>query len=405
MKKKYLAIGLMALSLMAKAQQPAPDTTFHKRTISKTQIEALVSTYTQAGNNSAITGGIGTEALTVVAPNLTITHQFRGSNTFIYHGGADIITSASSDNIDHIPMSASRTDVRSFSDLSYRRDLRKVDMGISGGFGFSLESAYFSVPVSLSVDYRERSKMRSYALSFQGYFDDLRWGRLAQDYFRPIRLIYPDELRYKNWFTEVKRNSYNIKFVFTQVINRRMVFALMPEFTYQQGLLCTPYHRVYFTDGSEKVENLPMQRFKVPLAARLNYFAGKRVILKGQYSYYWDNFGITGHGIELECAIKVKPVFTLSPFFRFYYQNGSKYFKPYRMHSSAEVYYTSDYDLSTMETYKIGLSMRYAPFHYFGKRFQFEEMALRYAYYRQSNGLQGHSVSLVIDVAAYGKQK
>ncbi|MCW3126716.1 MAG: hypothetical protein JWO03_2374 [Bacteroidetes bacterium] len=395
----------MALSLMAKAQAQQPDTTFRKRIVSKTQIEAVVATYVQDGNNSAVTGGIGTEALVVIGPNLKIRHQFRKYNTFVYHGGADFITSASTDNIDHIRSSPSRKDTRGFSDLSYRRDLKKIDMGISGGLGFSVESDYFSVPVSLSLEYREPKRMRTYNLSFQAIFDDLRWGRLNPDYLRPVELIYPSELRYQNWFTEYKRNSYNIKIAFTQVINTRMVASLMPEFSYQTGLLSTPFHRVYFTDGSEKVENLPMQRIKVPIAARLNYFAGKRTILKGQYSFYWDNFGIVSHGIELECAIKVKPVFTISPFFRFYYQAGARYFRPYMAHDPGESFYTSDYDLSTMETYKAGLSFKYAPFSYAGKRFQFEEMMLRYAYYRQSNGLWAHIVSLVIDIAAYGKQK
>ena len=390
---------------MAKAQPQQPDTAFRKRTISKTQIEAVVSTYTQDGNNSAVTGGIGTEALVVIAPHLKITHQFRGYNTFTYYGGADFITSASTDNIDHIRSSPSLKDTRGFSDLSYRRGFKKIDMGISGGLGFSLESDYLSVPVSLSLDYREPSRMRNYSLSFQANIDDLRWGWLNAGYLRPVELIYPSELRYKDWFTTVKRNSYNAKFSISQVINKRMALTLMPEFSYQNGLLSTPFHRVYFTDGSEKVENLPMARYKIPMAARLNYFAGKRTILKGQYSFYWDSWGIISHGIEAECAIKVKPVFTVSPFFRFYYQSGARYFRPYMAHAPAESFYTSDYDLSAMRSYKAGLSLRYAPFIYAGKRFQFEELILRYAYYRQSNGLWAHMVSLVIDIAAYGKQR
>ena len=395
----------MALSLMARAQEVKPDSIYTKRTVSKTQIEAVVSTYAQDGNNSAVTGGIGTEALVVIGPNLKISHQFKKYNTITYHGGADFITSASTDNIDFVRMSASHKDTRGFSDISYRRDLRKTDLGITAGTGFSLESDYFSVPVSLSLDYREPSRMRSYSVAFQAFFDDLRWGRLNPDYLRPVKLIYPVELRYKNWFDNVKRNSYNVKFSFTQVINKRMVAAFFPEFSYQWGLLSTPFHRIYFSDGTEKVENLPTQRFKLPLAARLHYFVGKRTILKGQYSFFWDNFGIVSNGLELEFAVKLNPIFTLSPFARFYHQSGSKYFKPYKEHSSSETYYSSDYDLSTMQTYKAGIGLRYAPFHYVGKRFQFEEMNLRYTYYRQSNGLWALMVSLVIDVAAYGKQR
>jgi hypothetical protein len=256
----------------------------------------------------------------------------------------------------------------------------------------------------LSLSYTEPNKMRSYELTGQAYIDDLRWGRLNPGYFRAVKLIYPDELRYKNWFTETNRNSYAIKAGFTQVINRRMIIALLPEFAYQQGLLSTPFHRAYFTDGTERVENLPMQRIKVPLAARLHYFAGSRTILKAQYSFYWDSWGIVGNAIELETAIKVLPVFTISPFFRIYHQTGSPYFRPYAEHSPTAAYYSSDYDLATMLTYEAGIALRYAPHHYVGKQFQFDELVLRYAYYTRSNGLQAHSLSLVIGVGIAGKK-
>ena len=401
MKKNYLAIGLLAINLLAQAQ--SPDSTFKKRIVPKTQIEAVFSSYVQDGNHSAVTGGIGTEALVVIAPSLNIVHNWRGYNTIHYHGGADFITSASTDNIDHILSSASRKDTRGYSDLSYTRALHKTDLSITAGTGFSIESDYFSVPASLGLHYREPSQMRSYDLSFQVFFDDLRWGRLNPGYFRAVKLIYPDELRYKDWFTITHRNSYNLKFAFTQVLNRRMTLTFMPEFTIQQGLLSTPFHRVYFTDGTERVENLPMQRIKVPLALRWQYFAGRRTIIKAQYSFYWDDWGIISHGIELETAIKVTPVFTLSPFFRFYHQVGSRYFKPFQQHSAVGNFYTCDYDLATMQTYKAGLGLRYAPYHYVGKRFQFQALNLRYAFYAQSNGLQAHAVSLIFELAASGK--
>ena len=401
MKIKYLTIALLALQLTTRAQQP--DTTFKKRIVPKTQIEAIIGTYTQDGNHSAVTGGIGTEALVVIAPSLRIAHHWRGYNTIHYHGGADFITSASTDNIDHILSSASRKDTRGYSDLSYTRTLHKTDLAMTIGTGFSIESDYFSVPASLSLSYSEPNKMRSYDLSLQVYIDDLRWGRLNPGYFRAVKLIYPEELRFKEWFTITHRYSYNIKGSFTQVLNRRMTLTFMPEFAVQQGLLSTPFHRVYFTDGTEKVENLPLQRIKVPLAVRWHYFVGQRTILKAQYSFYWDDFGITSHAMEAEAAIKIAPVFTLSPFFRFYQQSGSRYFRPFGLHAPSSVFYTSDYDLSTMLSYKAGLGLRYAPYHYIGKRFQVEALQLRYAFYAQSTGLLGHVVSLVIELAAYGK--
>jgi Protein of unknown function (DUF3570) len=404
MRRKFLAIGIMALALLAKAEQPS-DSLYKKKVLSKTDIQLVMSYYHQDGNNSAVTGGIGTEHLTVSAPKITVAHTFGTYNTITMDIGADVVTSASTDRIDAIRSSASLRDTRSHGSLGYTRRLHKQDLSIGGNIGFSLESDYFSVPVAISAAYTEPSRMRSYQIAVQCAFDDLRWGRLSPIYFAPVKLIYPDELRYKEWDSIYLRQSYNIKLGFTQVLHKRLILGLYPELTVQQGLLSTSFHRVYFDNGAHRVEHLPSSRIKVPLGIRLNYFAGKRTILKTQANLYQDNFGITAGGIELEAAIKVSSVWTVSPFARVYHQSASTYFRSYMAHSTTDRFYTSDYDLSDMTTYKAGINLRYAPFAHWGKRFIFDEIGLRYSYYYQSNGLYAHCISMLIDVSTVRRSK
>ena len=77
------------------------------------EIEAnfLSSYYNQDGNNSAVTGGIGTEALTDFANVFIINVPIDSVNAISLFGGADAYTSASSDNIDTNVSSASMTPV------------------------------------------------------------------------------------------------------------------------------------------------------------------------------------------------------------------------------------------------------------------------------------------------------
>ena len=180
--------------------------------------------------------------------------------------------------------------------------------------------------------------MRSYSFGFSSAFDDLRWGRGNKEYRRPVTLIYPSELRYKQWYDTYKRDSYDLKFGFTQVLSKKVLFGIFPEVIIQKGLLATPFHRVYFNDNSLRVENLPKKRIKFPLALKLNAFLGTRFILKNQYSFYIDNFGIIANAIETEGSLKINPQVTISSFFRFYHQSASKYFKPYKEHSPNETY-------------------------------------------------------------------
>ena len=69
--------------------------------IKKTDIELLYNHYVQDGSNSAVTGGIGTEKLIVYAPAIKVSHKSK-QNIFSLNAGADIISSASTDNIDFI---------------------------------------------------------------------------------------------------------------------------------------------------------------------------------------------------------------------------------------------------------------------------------------------------------------
>ncbi len=71
------------------------------------------------------------------------------------------------------------------------------------------------------------------------------------------------------------------------------------EPSYQEGLLSTPYHRVYFTDGTLKVEKLPGTRAKLPIGLRASYFLGDRFIIRSFYRYYQDNWGMKAHTVSL----------------------------------------------------------------------------------------------------------
>jgi hypothetical protein len=398
MKRIFIAAGLLVAYMAASAQKGNDSTVYKKQQISRTDIQALFSYYTQDGNHSAVTGGKGTEALQVFVSDITVTKQRDSITTMQLEAGVDVITSASTDNIDYVLSSASREDKRFHIAGAYSRLLKKSNIRAGINVGFSIESDYLSIPVGISVSHDNKTHTRQVSASLQCYFDDLRWGRFDPDYYKPETLVYPVEMRYKQWFDIYRRQSYNLSFALNQVINQRMQLAIYPELVYQTGLLSTPFHRVYFSDGiTLKVENLPRTRWKVPLAAQLNTFIGSRVILRSYYRFYKDNFGITGHTLQFELPVKTGPLFTLTPLVRLYTQSSSKYFKPIIQHKVAEEYYTSDYDLSRFTSYKLGMTGRYALFKPIFRRSTFQEIGLRYTYYKRSDQLSAHMISLLLD--------
>jgi hypothetical protein len=398
MKKKYLLLGLMTASFCATAQKAPEDSFYKKQKLSETDVQIIFSYYTQDGNHSAVTGGTGTEELMVYAPEVTINHKRDSVQTFSLNAGVDIITSASTDNIDFVMTSASRVDMRSHVNLGYSRRLGHSNMRAGINTGLSVESDYTSLPVGLNLTYTDPDGSREWTAALQCYFDDLRWGRIDDDYWHPVSLVYPAELRYREWYDTYRRTSYNLSFALYQVVNKRIQVALFPELTYQKGLLSTPFHRVFFTDPLvEKVEYLPEQRWKIPIGVQANIFAGKRVIIRSYYRFYWDDIGIRSHTFQLELPVKITPQFSIAPHVRFYTQTASTYFRPYKQHEVTEKYYTSDYDLSAFNSYKAGMTLRYAPQARFMRHGTFKEIGLRYAYYKRSDGLYAHMMSLLLD--------
>lgn len=404
MKKKYLLLGLMTATLGASAQKAPKDSLYKKQKLSETEVQLVFSYYTQDGNHSAVTGGEGTEELMVYAPEATLTHRRDSVQTFTLNAGVDIITSASTDNIDYIVSTASRVDMRSHINLGYSRKLGHSNLRAGINTGLSVESDYTSLPVGLHLTYTDPDGSREWSAALQCYFDDLRWGRIDDDYWRPVSLVYPIELRYRDWYDTYRRTSYNLSLALYQVINKRIQVAVFPELTYQKGLLSTPFHRVFFTDHSEKVEYLPEERWKIPIGLQANIFAGKRVVIRSYYRFYQDNIGVRSHTFQLELPVKISPQFSIAPHVRFYTQTASTYFRPYGQHEITAKYYTSDYDLSEFNSYKAGITLRYVPQAKLMRFYNWKELGLRYAYYKRSDGLYAHMMSLLLDFSYSKKQ-
>jgi hypothetical protein len=391
LKRRYLTAALLAATLTSFGQQTTP---YVKKRIARTDVQALFSFYTQDNDHSAVTGGIGTEDLQVYTSQVSADVRKDSINTFHIDGGVDVISSASTDRIDFEMSSASKVDARSHARIGYNRLLPAKRMNVGATASFSIESDYMSIGGGLSWSYTNPSQQREVSLAVQAYFDDLRWGRFENGH--PQNLVYPEELRYKEWFDHYRRTSVNVEAGFLQTINRRMTLGFYPGITYQQGLLSTPFHRIYFTDDTKAVEKLPGGRLKIPVGIQLNTFIGSSWVVRTAYRYFYDDFGIVAHALNVESAVKISRIFTVTPFVRVYTQQGADYFKPYKKHEATERYYTSDYDLSSFESIKPGIGLRYAPF---ARRrvMTFNEIELRYALYHRTDGMQAHMITVFLN--------
>jgi hypothetical protein len=189
------------------------------------------------------------------------------------------------------------------------------------------------------------------------------------------------------------RDTYSASFGYSQVINTRMQASIGFDLVYQNGYLGLPFHRVYFNNGKDTIENLPSQRFKFPVGVRLNYFLGDRFILRTYYRFYVDSWGIVSHTASIEVPVKITPFISISPFYRFYVQTAARYFAPYAVHSPDEQYYSSNYVLSAFSSNFFGAGIHLAP----PKGIVgtgIHELEFRYAHYTQTTDMVSDVFSL-----------
>lgn len=357
----------------------------------KTEVDFLFSYYHQEGNNSAVTGGSGTEKLSDYSSMILLNIPTRPNRNLLMEYGVSFYTSASSDKIDPYTISSasSRAVVNKLNFTSvYRDTASNSQVGIK--YGGALQNNFVSGTVG--GYYSRESANKNSEWKIQGSAGIDKW---AISY--PISTLYPEELRGTNEQVHTdKRYSFSVAMSYKQILTKRLQVQLAAEFIYQAGLLSTPFHRVYFTEQFVgKIEKLPKQRLRIPLSLRLNYFALDHLMMRAWYRYYFDDFGLESHSLNMELPIKLTPFFSVYPFYYHHTQTAVDYFRGYNQHMLGEKYYTSDYDLSSLSSYEIGSGVFYSPVTgIFGAKrkrngsySRFKKWELRCSYYQRSTGL------------------
>jgi hypothetical protein len=359
------------------------------RTFKEVDANFLLSYYQQDGQNSAVTGGRGTEELTDLSGTLTLYVPVDSSGGVSGSISVNYYTSASTDKIDSRISSASEDDIRAAWRLGWQQNPNSKGRAYDFSLGGSVESDYISTNLYGSY-FLPLDKSQQHALNIdaQAYFD--RWV-----------LYFPEELRdtIHPFITTDRRFSYHLNLQYLWVVNRRMQLALSTGLSMQHGLLSTPFHRVYFENQPvAKIERLPSQKWKWPLGIRAHYFLGSSWIIRGFYRFYLDDFGMRAQSFTVELPWKVSPHLTITPLYRYHTQTAVRFFQPFAQHRADATFYTSDFDLSALQTHKMGIGIRLLPYwkwkiNAMGWEGQLRSIGVRLTHYRRSDGLSSWAVS------------
>ena len=470
--KKLLIILATINGLSAFAQEKDTTAVFKKRVLEATEVDFLISYYKQDGVHSAVSGGMGSEKLTDLASNIVVSMPMNADDVLTVDAGISSYTSASSSNINPFNGSGASGGDDDDDDDDDRAATDPYGTPWLASSGASGQDALASVSINYSHSSDDRNFIWNADVSFSNEFDYTSVGfgggiaKLfnqkntevsikANVYLDQWRPIYPTELveysHYGNNFLnngyfsgvtvydqnglastdylpsqfsridKVNRNSYSLSFSFSQILTKKLQASIFFDILSQEGLLSTPYHRIYFSDRAnyylgqtqyipvyeteanvgvyrlaDDIERLPGTRFKLPIGFRLNYYINERFKLRTYYRFYTDDWGIQAHTANIEVPIKLNDQFTVYPMYRFYTQTASKYFAPFEEHVSTEKYYTSDYDLSTFHANQFGFGATYLDIFTKAKiwKFGLKNIDFRYNHYQRSDTLSADIVSL-----------
>ena len=391
MKKICLfVVGLYIGMFAGFAQNNNDSSSYKKHTLTFEEANMVSSYYKQDGNNSAVTGGIGTEKLNDISNTFDLKmYKYDRSlrkHTLNMEMGIDHYTSASSDMVDlKANSSASHADTRFYPSINWTMENENKGTTVGAGASFSHEFDYQSIGANLNFAKKTKDKSGELSAKIQAYFDQ-------------VKLVYPTELRAnpngrENNYASTPRNSFSGSLSWSQIVNQRLQMSIDGDVVYQKGYLSLPFHRVYFNDNTVHIETLPSTRLKIPIGLRANYFLGDKVILRAFYRYYTDNWGLHAHTASLEVPFKVTPFISISPFYRYYIQTAVNYFEAYKQHTAADQYYTSNHDLSAFSSNFYGAGIRLTPPKGVLGIQRLNMLEIRYGHYTKNIGMQSDIIS------------
>ncbi len=401
MKKICLSVVGIFLTLFSAFAQPAANdsSAYKSRKLSFEEANLVSSYYRQDGNNSAVTGGIGTEKLSDIASVLDVKlNKWDSRNrkhSFDLEVGFDHYTSASSDKVDPRNISsASHVDSRLYPSVNWSMENQKKGSTVGAGLSFSNEFDYISYGANVMLAQKTKNRNGEFTAKAAVFLDKV-------SLILPIELQpgYPnvrgeDGERSKGDYGSSARNSFSGTLTYSQIVNQRLQLEFLMDVIYQTGFLGLPFHRVYFADNSLHVETLPDTRLKIPIGFRANYFLGDKLIIRSYYRYYHDDWGLNAHTVSIETPYKITPFLSVTPFFRYNTQSAIDYFAPYKVHTAADQFYSSNYDLSKFSSNFYGAGFRIAPPNgVFGIQ-HLNMLEVRYGHYTKTNGMKSDIISL-----------
>lgn len=297
--KKITIIFAFLFSCIGYSQASQDSTKIYKKRVLETaEVDIISSFYSQNGDNASVTGGIGTEKLTDLATNITISVPLNDDDVLTLDGTISAYSSASSSNTNPFGGDDDDDDEgnNSANTISFgspwveSSGASKSDVWINGDIGYSHSSDDRNSIIGANISFAKEYDYTSFGLggSIVKLFNEKNSeiSAKANLYIDSWQPVYPVELNsyieknqnlnagffngisiYNQNGTPIdkngptvwsplkqslidteSRNTYSLSLGFSQILSKRAQFSVFLDLVQQNGWLANPLQRVYFAD-------------------------------------------------------------------------------------------------------------------------------------------------------------
>ena len=155
------------------------------------------------------------------------------------------------------------------------------------------------------------------------------------------------------------KDTFDLLFGLTQVINRRMIMQLNYSISQVDGYMTDPFKvlSVVNSDGysiKQLYEHRPDERTKQSIFWQTKYHFDTTV-LDFSYRYMWDDWEIKSHTFDVRYYIPFYDGY-LEPHVRYYMQEASEFYRPFLLETeSVPEFASADYRIGEMDGLTLGI--------------------------------------------------
>jgi hypothetical protein len=240
---------------------------------------------------------------------------------------------------------ASIEEERIDAQLTYALPAGGIDWGLSAGY--STEDDYEAVNGGIELEYRPQGSQHSITAGVGYSYDQLE---------PTVGASSPDVI------DEADKDSVSAVAGVSWVLSPQTVLQTALNYTLHDGFLSDPYKRAFVVAEATAIpDNRPDSRALGAASARLrHYFGGVGAALHVDYRYYYDDWEIEAHTLELAWQQVLGESWRVSPALRWYSQSQAFFYAPYYGSARSDGYASSDYRLSPYGAISARLDLRKA---------------------------------------------